>query len=151
MQMTSGSPNQKLTLVLARDAKADGRFVYAVKSTGVYLHSFLLPCARRPRRENVQFFDSPMQAQQAGYRSLPPLHWQTQRNPQTQKVEAACRVFNKKLDITLSLTAISRHVAISPFHFQRLFKRILGIRTAQVSAGRRAGKLRQALLAKATY
>ena len=57
MQMTSGSPNQKWNLVLAHDAKADGRFVYAVKSTGVFCRP---SCpSRRPKRENVEFFDSP--------------------------------------------------------------------------------------------
>src|SRR5260370_28195803 len=57
LQMTSGSPNQKWTLVLARDTKADGRFVYAVKSTGVFCRP---SCpSRRPKRENVEFFDLP--------------------------------------------------------------------------------------------
>jgi AraC family transcriptional regulator of adaptative response/methylated-DNA-[protein]-cysteine methyltransferase len=143
MQMTSGSPNQKWTLVLARDAKADGRFVYAVKSTGVFCRP---SCpSRRPKLENVEFFDSSVQAQQAGYRACrrcTPL----ERNPQTQKVEAACRYIDQNLDVTLSLTAISRHVAISPFHFQRLFKRILGISPREYQQARRAGKFRQALL-----
>ena len=49
MQMTSGSLNQKWTLVLARDAKADGRFVYAVKSTGVFLPSFVPQSAAKAR------------------------------------------------------------------------------------------------------
>src|SRR6266404_8357354 len=135
--------NQKWSLVLAREAKADGRFVYAVKSTGVFCRP---SCpSRKPRRENVEFFDSPAQAQQAGYRACrrcTPL----ERNPQTQKVEAACRYIAENLDVTLSLTAISRHVAISPFHFQRLFKRILGISPREYQQARRAGKFRQALL-----
>jgi AraC family transcriptional regulator, regulatory protein of adaptative response / methylated-DNA-[protein]-cysteine methyltransferase len=124
MQMISGSADQRWSLVLAHDPKADGRFVYAVKSTGVFCRP---SCpSRRPKRENIEFFDSPTQAQEAGYRPCrrcTPL----ERNPQMQKVEAACRYIDQNLDITMSLTAISRHVAISPFHFQRLFKRILGI------------------------
>jgi AraC family transcriptional regulator of adaptative response/methylated-DNA-[protein]-cysteine methyltransferase len=140
---TAGNTNQKWSLVLARDAKADGRFVYAVKSTGVFCRP---SCpSRRPRRENVEFFDSPTQAQQAGYRACrrcTPL----ERNPQSQKVDAACRYIDQNLDITLSLTAISRHVAISPFHFQRMFKRMLGISPREYQQARRAGKFRQALL-----
>ncbi len=140
---TAGSSNQKWSLVLARDVRADGRFVYAVRSTGVFCRP---SCpSRRPRRENVEFFDSPAQAQQAGYRACQrcsPL----ERNPQAQKIEAACRYIDENLDITLSLTAISRHVAISPFHFQRLFKRMLGISPRQYQQARRAGKFRQALL-----
>src|SRR6267154_6402865 len=143
LQMTSGSPNQKWTLVLARDAKADGRFVYAVKSTGVFCRP---SCpSRRPKRENVEFFDSPTQAQQAGYRACrrcAPL----ERSTQTQKVDAACRYIDQNLDVTLSLTTISRHVAISPFHFQRLFKRILGVSPREYQQARRASKFRHALL-----
>jgi len=52
------------------------------------------------------------------------------------------------LDVTLSLTAISRHVAISPFHFQRMFKRMLGISPREYQQARRAGKFRQALLSE---
>lgn len=140
---TTGSLNQKWSLVLARDARADGRFVYAVRSTGVFCRP---SCpSRRPKRENVEFFDSPAQAQQAGYRACircTPL----ERNRQAQKIEAACRYIDENLDVTLSLTAISRHVAISPFHFQRLFKRMLGISPRQYQQARRAGKFRQALL-----
>lgn len=137
--------NQKWSLVLARDTRADGRFVYAVRSTGVFCRP---SCpSRRPRLENVEFFDSPAQAQKAGYRACrrcTPL----ERNPQAQKIEAACRYIDENLDITLSLTAISRHVAVSPFHFQRLFKRILGISPRQYQQARRAGKFRQALLSE---
>ena len=142
LQMTQANANQKWSMVLARDAKADGRFVYAVKSTGVFCRP---TCpSRRPKLENVEFFDSPNQAQQAGYRACrrcTPL----ERNQQAQKVEAACRYIDDNLDITLSLTAISKHVAISPFHFQRMFKRALGVSPREYQQARRAGKFRQAL------
>jgi AraC family transcriptional regulator, regulatory protein of adaptative response / methylated-DNA-[protein]-cysteine methyltransferase len=139
----TGNASQKWSLVLARDARADGRFVYAVKSTGVFCRP---SCpSRRPRRENVQFFDSPAQAQQAGYRPCRRCS-PVGQNPQMKKIEAACRYIDENLDVTLTLTAISRHVAASPFHFQRLFKRILGISPRQYQQGRRAGKFRQALL-----
>jgi AraC family transcriptional regulator, regulatory protein of adaptative response / methylated-DNA-[protein]-cysteine methyltransferase len=142
---TAGNANQKWSMVLARDARADGRFVYAVRSTGVFCRP---TCpSRRPRRENVEFFDSPTLAQQAGYRPCrrcSPL----ERNAQAQKIEAACRYIDENLDVTLTLTAISRKVEISPFHFQRLFKRVLGISPRQYQQARRAGKFRQALLSE---
>ena len=49
-----------------RDKQADGRFVYGVKTTGI----FCMPsCASRlPLRENVQFFVDAAAAQQAGFR-----------------------------------------------------------------------------------
>jgi AraC family transcriptional regulator of adaptative response/methylated-DNA-[protein]-cysteine methyltransferase len=147
MQLQAKSnANEKWSLVLARDAAADGRFVYAVKSTGVFCRP---SCpSRRPRQENVEFFDSPAHARQAGYRACMRCS-PSGANPQAQKIEAACRYIDDNLEITLSLTAISRHVAISPFHFQRLFKRMLGISPRQYQQARRAGKFRQALLSEA--
>ncbi|MGD7201371.1 Ada metal-binding domain-containing protein, partial [Ralstonia pseudosolanacearum] len=52
--------------VLARDASADGQFVYAVKTTGVYCQPS--SPSRLPRPENVEFFDTPAEAEAAGYR-----------------------------------------------------------------------------------
>jgi AraC family transcriptional regulator of adaptative response/methylated-DNA-[protein]-cysteine methyltransferase len=51
--------------VTARDAAADGAFVYAVKTTGVFCRP---TCpSRRPKPENVLFFDAAAAAG-AGYR-----------------------------------------------------------------------------------
>ena len=52
--------------VLARDATADGGFVFAVRSTGIYCRP---SCpARRPKPENVAFFDTAAAAEAAGFR-----------------------------------------------------------------------------------
>jgi len=142
---TTANASERWSLVLARDSKADGRFVYAVRSTGVFCRP---SCpSRRPKLENVEFFDAPSDAQRAGFRACrrcQPL----KRNPQAQKIEAACRYIDEHLDVTLTLTAVSRHVETSPFHFQRLFKRVLGISPRQYQQARRAGKFRQALLSE---
>ena len=53
--------------VEARDPRADGRFVLAVRTTGIYCRP-VCP-ARRPRRENVTFFPGPDAAEAAGYRA----------------------------------------------------------------------------------
>src|SRR5215475_12793861 len=53
--------------VVSRDSRRDGEFFFAVSTTGVYCRSSC--AARRPRRENVQFFRTPEAAEQAGYRA----------------------------------------------------------------------------------
>lgn len=58
---------QRWLAVLARNHDADGTFVYAVLSTRVYCRPSCR--ARRPKRENVAFFDSPLAARKAGFRS----------------------------------------------------------------------------------
>ena len=53
--------------VLERDARADGQFFYAVKSTKVYCRP---SCpSRRPTRKNVTFFPTTEAARSAGYRA----------------------------------------------------------------------------------
>ena len=52
--------------VCTRDTAQDGRFVFAVRSTGVYCRP---NCpARRPRRENVSFYIDADAAAAAGFR-----------------------------------------------------------------------------------
>jgi AraC family transcriptional regulator of adaptative response/methylated-DNA-[protein]-cysteine methyltransferase len=141
MQLMRNS-QQKWTMVLARDMKADGQFVYAVKSTGIFCRP---TCpSRRPRRDQVEFFDSPAEAQRAGYRACRRCT-PAERNAQIAKVETACRYIDRNLETTLSLSEIARQVNMSPFHFQRLFKRILGISPRQYQQSKRSEKFKEAL------
>ena len=50
----------------AKDPRAEGRFLAAVKTTGVYCRP---TCSARPLRRNVEFFDTAEQARAAGYRA----------------------------------------------------------------------------------
>ena len=53
--------------MLARDAKADGQFFYAVKTTKIFCRP---SCpSRRPERKNVTFFPTVELARAAGYRA----------------------------------------------------------------------------------
>lgn len=57
----------KWQAVLARDRTKDGLFVYGVKSTGIYCRP---SCAsKKPKRENVLFFNTPAEAERAGFRA----------------------------------------------------------------------------------
>src|SRR5690242_1598800 len=52
--------------VTSRDARADGAFVYAVRTTGVYCRP---GCASRPPlRQNAAFYAKPAEAEAAGFR-----------------------------------------------------------------------------------
>ena len=54
-------------LVVRHDRRADGAFVYAVSSTGIYCRPSC--SSRRPRRDRVAFFEAPADAERAGYRA----------------------------------------------------------------------------------
>ncbi|SRR5713101_894733 len=130
-------------LVLARDANADGKFVYAVRSTGIFCRP---TCpSRRPKRKLVEFFATPAEAERAGYRACKRCR-PNEANPQVRKIEAACRLIDENIDVTLTLSVIGNKVGLSPFYLQRLFKRVLGISPQQYQQSRRTGEFKSALL-----
>jgi AraC family transcriptional regulator, regulatory protein of adaptative response / methylated-DNA-[protein]-cysteine methyltransferase len=112
--------------VLARDASQDGKFLFAVSSTGVYCRPSC--AARRPRRENVTFFRTPDQAEKAGYRACLRCRPKSAGgNGATETVKAMCRYIEQHLDEPLTLARLGSEFHQSPFHLQRTFKSVLGI------------------------
>jgi AraC family transcriptional regulator of adaptative response/methylated-DNA-[protein]-cysteine methyltransferase len=106
-----------------RDREADGTFVYAVTTTGVYCRP---SCgARLPRPENVRFFARGNDAVRAGFRACkrcradaPPL-----AERQATQVAALCRMIEAREDVP-SLDELAATIGASRFHTQRMFKRI---------------------------
>jgi AraC family transcriptional regulator, regulatory protein of adaptative response / methylated-DNA-[protein]-cysteine methyltransferase len=124
--MAFNQEHQRWQAVLARDTEQDGKFVFAVSSTGVYCRP---SCpARRPRRENVQFFSQPEQAERAGYRACLRCRpkW-AGGNGKTGVVKAVCRYIEQHLDEPVTLSQLGKEFGQSPFHLQRTFKAALGI------------------------
>ncbi|HZC24780.1 MAG TPA: bifunctional DNA-binding transcriptional regulator/O6-methylguanine-DNA methyltransferase Ada [Candidatus Binatia bacterium] len=112
--------------VLARDARKDGQFVFAVASTGVYCRPSC--AARRPRRENVQFFARPEAAERAGFRAcLRCRPKAVSGNREVDAVKAICRFIEQHLDEPLTLDRLGKEFHQSPFHLQRRFKAALGV------------------------
>jgi AraC family transcriptional regulator of adaptative response/methylated-DNA-[protein]-cysteine methyltransferase len=112
--------------VLARDARHDGQFVFAVSTTGVYCRPSC--AARRPRRENVQFFARPEAAEQAGFRAcLRCRPKAVSGNSEVDAIKAICRFIEQHLDEPLTLDRLGKEFHQSPFHLQRRFKTVLGV------------------------
>jgi AraC family transcriptional regulator, regulatory protein of adaptative response / methylated-DNA-[protein]-cysteine methyltransferase len=123
--MPRSNHNDLWQAVQGRDASQDGKFVFAVSSTGVYCRP---SCpSRRPRRENVSFFRQPADAEQAGYRACLRCRPKSASNGQISTVKAICRYIEQHLDEPLTLARLSAEFHQSPFHLQRTFKAVLGI------------------------
>src|SRR6266545_6646891 len=104
--------------VQGRDGGLDGQFVYAVRTTGVFCRP---SCpARRPLRENVEFFAAREEAVRAGYRPCARCGGGADRAG-GGAVERAAKFIQAHLDERVTLAALSRHVGVSPFHLQRTF------------------------------
>lgn len=120
------SDDQRWEAVLARDASLDGKFFFAVASTGVYCRPSC--AARRPRRENVTFFSRPEQAERAGFRACLRCRPQSASgNPQSDLAKEICRYIEQHLDEAITLERLGKAFRQSPFHLQRRFKAALGI------------------------
>jgi AraC family transcriptional regulator of adaptative response/methylated-DNA-[protein]-cysteine methyltransferase len=131
--------------VLARDARWDGQFVFAVRSTGVYCRP---SCpARRPRRNQVVFFSLPEAAESAKFRPCRRCRPREAPagNPTVELVRRVCRTIETSLEEPHSLAALSAHIGVSPGHLQRTFKRLLGITPRQYADARRLDRLKARL------
>jgi AraC family transcriptional regulator of adaptative response/methylated-DNA-[protein]-cysteine methyltransferase len=130
--------------VLARDPAADGAFVYAVRSTGVFCRP---TCpSRRARPDKVVFYPTPEAAVAAGFRPCRRCR-PDQRAPATRSagtVAVLCR-FLEASESVPTLQELARRVGLSPSHLHRLFKAATGLTPRAYAAARRAQRLRQAL------
>ncbi len=130
--------------IVARDPKADKLFVYGVKTTGVYCRPS--SASRLPRPENIQFFDTPAQAEAAGYRASKRASGdQTQLAAHHgQLVAEACRHI-EQADTPPSLNTLALHAGLSPFHFHRVFKAVTGLTPKGYASAQRIRKVREGL------
>lgn len=122
-----GIEDPRWRAVLARDAGADGTFVFGVRSTGVYCRP---SCpARRPGRAQVMFFAAPSAAEGAGFRACRrcrPNEDGAARS-QIRLVEAACRYLEAHVDGETRLSTLAAHLGHTPHHVHRVFRRLVGI------------------------
>jgi AraC family transcriptional regulator of adaptative response/methylated-DNA-[protein]-cysteine methyltransferase len=147
MISTQSPYDHRLRAVLDRDATASG-FVYAVRTTGIYCRP---GCpSRSPNPDNVRFFDTPAQAERAGFRACKRCRPDdpTHRDIASDRVAAACRAIEQALadgEPPPSLEDLARGAGLSPSHFQRLFKGRAGITPKEYARAVRDERVRDAL------
>ena len=142
LQLTTNMPavmnNPDLwNAVLSRDSSRDGSFVFAVRSTGIYCRP---SCpARRPRREQVRFFQLPEAAEQAGFRACRRCHPRRAKTaePQIEVVRQICHAIDEHNEEPLTMKALSTATGVSAHHLQRTFKEVMGITPRQYKENRR--------------
>ncbi|MSP22073.1 MAG: methylated-DNA--[protein]-cysteine S-methyltransferase [Dehalococcoidia bacterium] len=130
--------------VVTRDPRADGTFVYAVRTTGVYCRP---SCSTRlPNVANVSFYDTGMDAAPAGFR---PCRRCTTDEPSLQERHAAlvadaCRVLETS-DSPPPLSELAARAGMSPHHFHRVFRAVTGLTPLRYATAHRARRLREGL------
>jgi AraC family transcriptional regulator of adaptative response/methylated-DNA-[protein]-cysteine methyltransferase len=136
--------------VASRDASLDGLVFYGVRSTGVYCKP---SCpSRRPRREQVVFFDSQADAESAGFRPCRRCRPRSSvtRDARLEIVERACRLIESSETGSPSLARLGAELGVSPYYLQRTFKETLGVSPRQYALARRVRQFKARIKAGAT-
>jgi len=135
--------------VVSRDPAADGCFVYAVISTGIYCWpSCPTPT---PLRRNVRFFSDPAAAEASGFHACKRCR-PTLASPFAGHVAAAgkaCAILSAS-ERTPSLAVVADAVGVSRFHFHRVFKEVLGTTPGEYFKAVRWRRLAQSLASGCT-
>lgn len=128
-------------IALAKDRRYDGAFVMGVHSTGIYCRP---SCpARPPRRENVSFYNAPVQARAAGLRAC--LRCSPDDVSRDERAVLTAIAVIKSAGQPLALAALAAETGYSPAHFQRLFTRHTGLSPAAYARALRAERAADAL------
>jgi AraC family transcriptional regulator of adaptative response/methylated-DNA-[protein]-cysteine methyltransferase len=136
-------PGKQWQQVLERDARADGQFVYAVKSTKIYCKP---SCAsRRPMRKQVSFFPSPTLAEAAGYRACKrcePERTAAKADPQAGAIAAVTEYLKDHADERTRLTDVAKATGVGRLTILRGFKRVLGVSPGEYAKEARLAKFK---------
>jgi AraC family transcriptional regulator of adaptative response/methylated-DNA-[protein]-cysteine methyltransferase len=133
-----------LAAVALHDARMDGAFVYAVRSTGVYCRP---SCpSRRPRANQIQLFVQPEAAERAGFRACRRcLPRQAHGNPQATLIRRVCSEIERHEEGPLSLRTLAERIGLSPAHLQRTFRKAMGISPRQYADALRVARFKSEL------
>jgi AraC family transcriptional regulator of adaptative response/methylated-DNA-[protein]-cysteine methyltransferase len=134
------SDDQRWQIALAKDRRFDGAFVTGVHSTGIYCRP---SCpARAPLRKNVRFYATAQEAAKAGLRPC------KRCSPDSQSAEEACvlaAIAAIRANGAMTLEALADLTGYTPTHFQRLFKRTVGLSPAAFAKALRQERVREGL------
>ena len=141
--VTRLDPETAWAAFMRRDRSWDGRVIGAVTTTGIYCKP---SCpARRPKREHVLFYASADDAAAAGFR--PCLRCKPDEVGRDREAVAAAVELIERAEEPPSLAELAAAVGYARHHFQRIFKRDLGVSPAEYARGLRNRRTEQALKA----
>ena len=155
MTMSSTTPKLKVPSlfagkawqqVLARDAKADGQFVYAVKTTKIFCRP---SCpSRRPERKNVSFYPTAEQAAAAGFRPClrcEPQSIERRPDPQIAAIDAVSTYLTDHAAERTKLKDVAKATGVAPLTILRGVKRVLGVSPREYAKAQRLATFKNKL------
>ena len=130
-------------VIVARDHQADGICYFSVRTTGVYCRRSC--AARRPRRQNVGFHATCADAERgvghANAANSIRRHWSRKY---AMTVAELCRMIEHAKHL-LTLDELAHQAIMSPYHFHRVFKSLIGLTPRSYTVAQRIKRIRQKL------
>jgi AraC family transcriptional regulator of adaptative response / DNA-3-methyladenine glycosylase II len=128
--------------VESRDARFDGWFITAVKTTGIYCRPSC-PTPVRPKRENVCFYPTPAAAQLAGFRACKRCRpdaspGSPEWNVRGDLVGRAMRLIADGIVDRDGVSGLAQRLAVSERHLHRLLVGELGAGALAIARAQRA-------------
>jgi AraC family transcriptional regulator of adaptative response/methylated-DNA-[protein]-cysteine methyltransferase len=130
--------------VLARDARADGQFFYAVKTTKVFCRP---SCpSRRPERKNVSFYPTAEMARAAGFRAClrcEPESVAPKPDVQIAAIDRVATYLTEHAEERTKLKDVAKATGLAPLTILRGFKRVLGVSPREYAKAQRVKKFKE--------
>ena len=137
----------RMTAIMTRDATEDGRFVYGVKTTGIYCRP---SCpARNPKPENIRFFELPELAEAEGFRPCRRCRPDLVKvaDPALSLTRQVCRMIEQHVQEQgsdrMTLQQIAAETGYSEDHLSKSFRKILGISPVDYYDNRRTSLFKE--------
>lgn len=118
-------PEEKWKAIISNDASYDGKFIYAVQTTGIFCRPSCK--SRAPKQENVRLFENAEQALSAHFRPCKRCKPTGERLPDDEWVALITQYIDSHYNEILTLENLADMCHGSPYHLHRTFKRIKGI------------------------
>lgn len=141
--MQFATPDRRWNALASCNPQADGAFFYAVKTTGIYCRPSCK--SRLPRSENVLFFATVNEAETAGFRPCKRCqpHTESPQAEQERLITNICKTI--EVEGLLPLKELAQIAGLSLYHFQRVFKQIVGVSPKEYATAQRRRRIRDRL------
>ena len=118
--------------VETKNPEFDGVFFFGVQTTGVFCRPSC--SSRSPKRQNVSFFETPVEAERAGFRAClrcKPTQ-QYSPGPTAMLISRAFETLRSDTDDILTVDDLANHLDVSTGHLQKTFKAVLGLSPKEI-------------------
>lgn len=116
--------DEKWDAIVGNDSSYDGKFYYAVVTTGIFCRPSCK--SKTPARANVRVFSNPGSARAEHYRPCKRCKPDGRQQPMEEWVGHIVRLIETRYSEPLNLNGLAEMIHGSPFHVHRSFKRIMG-------------------------